>query len=434
MKFGKKILTVSEASESLCASTDWMDYKHLKKLVKSCEEEHKKEAIQLRECFREKRKDKQINNSECEKAFFKFLLKELKKVAKVYRIMEAAVLQDFLLFVPELESLKSSQDKTPSPKQIARCMKECAEHHLKFVLLENYAVMNYCGFTKILKKHDKVTGYKTREKYMIKMVNEQPFSCHKKINIATKLILNEFYILQSLYNNVVSQRKAQQLQQATITMAAPDGFPGVVGKETVTVVAVPSHLSSVITSPPTVESLRITSDSALESHVSRSQLTKETTAGDKEIAKTVERGLCVRRLSMTALNQAEAEAEAEVEVETEEEEEKEGSNEKDQHELNDGSLPIGEKIEAKKKAVELSRKNLAAVKDLEAETTTTEAILTKKRSASVVKHGNRFDDLVSLLEKHQQELSQSSQTTQMKRKRAEDSSDSKEVIKKASQE
>jgi hypothetical protein len=27
------------------------------------------------------------------------------------------------------------------------------------LLLENFAIMNYCGFSKILKKHDKLTGW-----------------------------------------------------------------------------------------------------------------------------------------------------------------------------------------------------------------------------------------------------------------------------------
>ena len=33
-----------------------------------------------------------------------------------------------------------------------------AKFYTDLLLLENFAVMNYCGFGKILKKHDKVTG------------------------------------------------------------------------------------------------------------------------------------------------------------------------------------------------------------------------------------------------------------------------------------
>jgi SPX domain protein involved in polyphosphate accumulation len=40
-------------------------------------------------------------------------------------------------------------------------------------MLENYAVLNYCGLSKILKKHDKCTGFATREKFMINMVVKQ---------------------------------------------------------------------------------------------------------------------------------------------------------------------------------------------------------------------------------------------------------------------
>jgi hypothetical protein len=40
-------------------------------------------------------------------------------------------------------------------------------------MLENYAVLNYCGLSKILKKHDKCTGFVTREKFMINMVVRQ---------------------------------------------------------------------------------------------------------------------------------------------------------------------------------------------------------------------------------------------------------------------
>lgn len=39
-----------------------------------------------------------------------------------------------------------------------RLMTACVKLYKDLLLLENFAIMNYCGFSKILKKHDKVTG------------------------------------------------------------------------------------------------------------------------------------------------------------------------------------------------------------------------------------------------------------------------------------
>lgn len=44
------------------------------------------------------------------------------------------------------------------------------------VLLETYAIMTYCGFSKILKKHDKMTGRTTRAAFMNSMVCKANFS------------------------------------------------------------------------------------------------------------------------------------------------------------------------------------------------------------------------------------------------------------------
>lgn len=44
------------------------------------------------------------------------------------------------------------------------------------VLLETYAIMTYCGFSKILKKHDKMTGRNTRAAFMSTMVSKANFS------------------------------------------------------------------------------------------------------------------------------------------------------------------------------------------------------------------------------------------------------------------
>lgn len=39
-----------------------------------------------------------------------------------------------------------------------RLMAACVKLYKDLLLLEHFAIMNYCGFSKILKKHDKVTG------------------------------------------------------------------------------------------------------------------------------------------------------------------------------------------------------------------------------------------------------------------------------------
>lgn len=48
--------------------------------------------------------------------------------------------------------------------------------HGKLLLLEMYAHVNYCGFTKITKKHDRMTGYVTQKKFIQKKVNITKFS------------------------------------------------------------------------------------------------------------------------------------------------------------------------------------------------------------------------------------------------------------------
>ena len=49
-----------------------------------------------------------------------------------------------------------------NPKK--RLMAACVKLYKDLLLLENFAIMNYCGFSKILKKHDRWTGFATKEK------------------------------------------------------------------------------------------------------------------------------------------------------------------------------------------------------------------------------------------------------------------------------
>jgi len=49
------------------------------------------------------------------------------------------------------------------------------------LLLETFAIMTYCGFSKILKKHDKVTGYHTRSAFMANIVDKANFTNYPKV-------------------------------------------------------------------------------------------------------------------------------------------------------------------------------------------------------------------------------------------------------------
>ena len=49
------------------------------------------------------------------------------------------------------------------------------------LMLENYAIMTYCSFSKILKKHDKNTGFITRKAFMSNVVQNANFTEYKKV-------------------------------------------------------------------------------------------------------------------------------------------------------------------------------------------------------------------------------------------------------------
>ncbi|KAG5181235.1 hypothetical protein JKP88DRAFT_346652 [Tribonema minus] len=67
-------------------------------------------------------------------------------------------------------------------------MRACVSVYRELLLLEHWIVMSYCGFSKILKKHDRWTGYMTREKYMERVVAQQPFTqCSQLIAMLTTI-------------------------------------------------------------------------------------------------------------------------------------------------------------------------------------------------------------------------------------------------------
>lgn len=85
---------------------------------------------------------------------------------------------------------------------IEALLERCRVIHGKLLLLEMYAHVNYCGFTKITKKHDRITGYVTQKKYIQKKVNVTSFSTFKlflRLPSFTSRIRNSVRIVEDQY-------------------------------------------------------------------------------------------------------------------------------------------------------------------------------------------------------------------------------------------
>eukprot|EP00558_Chaetoceros_sp_UNC1202_P007246 CAMPEP_0197249178 /NCGR_PEP_ID=MMETSP1429-20130617/45514_1 /TAXON_ID=49237 /ORGANISM="Chaetoceros sp., Strain UNC1202" /LENGTH=363 /DNA_ID=CAMNT_0042710625 /DNA_START=17 /DNA_END=1108 /DNA_ORIENTATION=+ len=113
-------------------------------------------------------------------AFFKLLHSELKKAAKFFdntkrefSLREERV-RDGMEITKKSNSIMVPDKWSTMAKSIYRLYKD-------LLLLELYAIMTYCSFSKILKKHDKVTGYDTRIAFMAKVVNKANFKDYPEV-------------------------------------------------------------------------------------------------------------------------------------------------------------------------------------------------------------------------------------------------------------
>jgi len=103
------------------------------------------------------RSPEELSKSNREVEFFRLLRSELKKSSDffasaeaIYRIRKERIWEAFKM----LEDPEVIQDKNTWTRLLMACVK----FYKDVLLIENFAIMNYCGFSKILKKHDKMTG------------------------------------------------------------------------------------------------------------------------------------------------------------------------------------------------------------------------------------------------------------------------------------
>lgn len=183
MKFRKNLYQVLSVSDPEWAPF-WLNYKDLKRKIARINKEVKK---------RKRTTAEELVKSDNEIDFFRELQSEVKKIneffdseEELYRIRKERTLQTFTM-------LKDHRHHFDG-KMWTTLLVSCLQFYKDMLFFENYAIMNYCGISKILKKHDKHTGFITRDAFMMNVVNRQKFSKHATIDDmlrATEQIFNE---------------------------------------------------------------------------------------------------------------------------------------------------------------------------------------------------------------------------------------------------
>jgi SPX domain protein involved in polyphosphate accumulation len=102
---------------------------------------------------------KNLATSASEVDFFKILQFELKKASKFFSSSEEIYKIRYKRLTESYEMLRKNESVCRFGLEAwTQLLNSCAKFYRDVLLLENFAIMNYCGFSKILKKHDKLTG------------------------------------------------------------------------------------------------------------------------------------------------------------------------------------------------------------------------------------------------------------------------------------
>lgn len=122
----------------------------------------------------------QMKSNPAEVTFFKLLNSELKKAIHFFDkatiefgIREERV-REGIDIMRKTNSLMVNERWSLMARSLYRLYKD-------LLLLETYAIMTYCSFSKILKKHDKVTNHNTRCAFMTNVVNKANFTHYPKL-------------------------------------------------------------------------------------------------------------------------------------------------------------------------------------------------------------------------------------------------------------
>ena len=113
-----------------------------------------------------------------DEAFFTFCTKELIKINTFYFDKLAEATQKFITLKSEFEGKKK---KLPR-KKVMDLKLAFSEFYLSLILLQNYQNLNFTGFRKILKKHDKLLRSEAGVTWRVDHVEASHFHTNKDLN------------------------------------------------------------------------------------------------------------------------------------------------------------------------------------------------------------------------------------------------------------
>nr|XP_054769588.1 xenotropic and polytropic retrovirus receptor 1 homolog [Lytechinus pictus] len=173
-----------------------------------------------------------------EEKYFQFCEKELSKINTFFSEKAAEASRNFAQLCDELRQV----DSKPSAKDLRRASLRrrssffipeqldsetrvikshkrkitdlklaFTEFYLSLILLQNYQELNFTGFRKILKKHDKMLKNKSGENFHLNRVQHSPFHTAKQIN-------NIIYETETLY---INELEAGNRQKAMSKLRVP---------------------------------------------------------------------------------------------------------------------------------------------------------------------------------------------------------------------
>ncbi|KAG6572789.1 SPX domain-containing protein 1 [Phytophthora cinnamomi] len=209
MKFGKVLQQSTQMSPSAWEPY-WADYKLLKKIIKDCAQIKKEEKLQGDKLVKIKIKpsakedNDSIRQSQDEMNFFRTLRMEIKKIADFFIKEQAKHTSQVAAIDASFQELKTNPESAEAKTAL---MKSCVALYKELLLLENFAVMNFCGISKILKKHDKWTGYATRNKFMHTILMKQPFATYEPL---LQMIDRLEHIFMQATGSSIEQHDAQK--------------------------------------------------------------------------------------------------------------------------------------------------------------------------------------------------------------------------------